>query len=187
MNPRRPFIAWLGALALGSSALAEPLPPDLRAGFMLRSLAYDRSIEVRAGSDLGLLILGKAGSEDADAVAENLAQAVGTITVSGLELRLERLDFVSVEQVSSFVQSKKIAVIYLASGMEGDSRALATSTSEAKVTLIAADGADLPNGCSLGFKMVDGRPTIVVDTARAEAAAMEPDQRLLKAAEIVGD
>ncbi len=41
-----------------------------------------------------------------------------------------------------------------------------------------SDGSDLPNACSLGFKMVDGRPPIVDDMGRAEAAAM---------AEIVGD
>ena len=54
-------------------------------------------------------------------------------------------------------------------------------------TLVAADGADLPNGCSIGFSVLDDRPHITIDSARAEAAGMELDAALLQLATVIND
>jgi hypothetical protein len=169
----------------GPVARAEPLPADLRAGFVLRTLSYDRRLEARAGQDLGLLVLSKPDTPDGEIMYANLAQAVDRITVSGLKLRLVRAHWSSPQVLEQLVQAQRISAIYLAAGLESQAATVARVAEATQATLIAADGADLPNGCALGFHMVDGRPEIVLDTERATAGGMEPDAALLRSSRVV--
>ena len=174
--------AWL--LLVGSAG-AEPLPVDLRAGFVLRTLAYDRALEARAGNDLGLLVLGGPGDEDAREMADNLRQAVGKITVSGLDLRLAVAQWSGPEELVRTLAAEKISVVYVAAGLEPKLARIAAAAAPSRAILIAHDGKSLPNGASLGFTMVSGRPVIVIDRKRAEEVGMKPDKRLLDAARVV--
>jgi hypothetical protein len=83
------------------------------------------------------------------------------------------------------LESQQISAIYLAAGLERQAPAIAKVAEATQATLIAADGADLPNGCALGFHMVDGRPEIVLDAERAAAGGMEPDAALLRSSRVI--
>ena len=91
----------------------------------------------------------------------------------------------TLEQATAAIEAESATVIYLGSGLESYASSIATTAAAQQATLVSADGADMPNGCSLGFTVDGSRPVIVIDVARASAAGMDFDPSVLQVARVL--
>jgi hypothetical protein len=167
-------------------ALAQEfVPPELAAKTVLRALAYDRALKGRAGEELLLAVVAKAGDagDDAGAFAAAL-KALGSVTVQELPLRAVQVTAGSGAEAAAKLAGLKASVVYVGAGFDASEVAglQAAALKAQALTTYRAPGYE--EVLALGVLPRDGKLRIVVKLAAAKAAGAELDPQLLKLAQV---
>jgi hypothetical protein len=173
------------ALLLPGSGVATPVPVELRASLLLRTLAYDRNLATRAGERVDILVLEGSDPADTRAMATTLEGMADRVSVGGLPVHVERITFTTSDVLMAHIEAGEVDVLYLGRGLESEAALLSVVAEALSMTLVGSDGADMPNGCAVGFTVEENRPLIVIDRARAEAAGMDLDASVLQVARVL--
>lgn len=183
------LLVVLAAAPRAALSQAEDLPPERQVPILARALAYDENLRNRAGDELVLAVLSKAGNhasdKAADAVSHALQGLVG-IKVQGIPLRATRLSFTTAAALGDAIHSQGIDALYVAPGLESDLASVVGVTRQHHVlSLGSREDQITKGGVSLGVFLVEGRPTIYVNlsASKAEGAAFSSD--LLRLANVV--
>jgi hypothetical protein len=167
---------------------SSEIPPDRQVPILARALAYDENLRTRAGDELVVAILAKAGSrpseQAADAVSKAFAGLAG-IKVQGLPMRSTRVLYSNAGALSSAIQNQGIDVVYVCPGLDGELAAILEVTKQHHVLSMGAREEYINKGASLGVFFISSKPTICVNLAasKAEGAAFGSD--LLRLAKVI--
>jgi hypothetical protein len=195
VNKRRPnsLLSAVAALWLlvtsGGPAGGQPdLPPERQVPILTRALAYDENLRSRAGDELVVAILAKAGSKASEQTAEAVGKAfsgLAGIKVQGLPLRSARVNYTSAATLAGAVQKDGIDVIYICPGLDSDLPAILEVARTSHVLSMGSREEYINKGASLGVFLISSKPTICVNLAasKAEGAAFGSD--LLRLAKVI--
>jgi hypothetical protein len=195
VNKRRPqsLFSVLAALALlvtsAGPATGQPdLPPERQVPILTRALAYDENLRSRAGDELVVAILAKAGSKASEQTAEAVGKAfsgLAGIKVQGLPLRSARVNFSNAANLAGAVQKDGIDVIYICPGLDNELAGILEVARTNHVLSMGSREEYINKGASLGVFLISSKPTICVNLAasKAEGAAFGSD--LLRLAKVI--
>jgi|tagenome__1003787_1003787.scaffolds.fasta_scaffold20447658_2 hypothetical protein len=177
--------AWLLA---GRARAEDELPPERQVPILTRALAYDENLRNRAGDELVVAILAKAGSKSSEQAADAIGRAfsgLAGIKVQGLPLKSTRLGYTSAANLITAIGKEGIDVLYVAPGLEAELAAVLEVTKKLHVLSLGGREDHVTKGASLGVFLVSGKPTICVNLAasKAEGAAFGSD--LLRLAKVI--
>lgn len=185
MSPVRHVCLALALLLPAAAVAQDVVPPELATKTVLRALAYDRALKARAGDELVLAIVGKAGepSDDANAFAAAL-KALGNVTVQELPMRVVPMTVATGAEATAKLATMKVHVVYLGRGFdetEASGVQAAALKAQALTTYRSPDYEEL---LALGVLPREGKLRIVIKLAAAKGAGAELDPQLLKLAQV---
>lgn len=186
LDRRRALLFLAGAaLALsvhGASGRAHaeevPVPVGLQAELLAKLAAYDKNLPARAGPRLHVLILSKPQIPESMRVAAQMQKALEQIpTIAGLPQDTQIAAYTTAEDLAIMCRSKRVAILYVTPGFDGDVGAIAKNLEGVDVLSVAAVASYVPKGIVLGFDLVSGKPKLVVNLthARLQKVAFKAD------------
>ena len=131
-HPRR-WLATIGRglllLAAGAGlAIGQELTSERQVLILSRALAYDSNLKSRAGDDLVVGVLSKAGngpSEDAASAMARAFQSLISVKVQGLPVRTVQLAYTTAGALASALETRGVDVLYLVPGLDDEIPAIA--------------------------------------------------------------
>jgi len=155
---------------------------------LTRALAYDGNLKNRAGPELVIAVLGKAGNGASEQAAEAMTKAfkaLGSVKVQGLPLKATRIAYAGPSSLTNAIDAQGIDVLYVSSGLDGDLATLLEVARDKQVITMGGKEEYISKGASLGVFTIDAKPTIFVNltSSKREGAAFGSD--LLRLAKVI--
>jgi hypothetical protein len=183
------YVAMIFLLAGTVPADELPVAPDMQAHVLVRTLAFDRALPLRAGTAVGLGVV--FGTPDQDSMRSQYELRRAFQRMNGTKL-LGRSVVVSVHAYKSaaelerWIQEKEIDALYIAPGLGGEVGAIRALCSEHKIASMGAGRSLVEGGVAIGV-VPNGRNKlrILVNLAAARSAGMDLDGKLLQLAEVL--
>jgi hypothetical protein len=175
-------------LCSAAPAVAQEVPPERQVLILTRALAYDDEIKGRAGDDVTIAVLAKAGNSSSEAMGAAMAKAfrgIAGLKVQGVPTKITQLSFSSGPALLAAASSGNVDVLYVCAGLEADLPAIIEVTRKRRTISIGSREEHVQRGLALGVFPLDGKPTIVVNlpAAKAEGSAFSSD--LLRLAKVL--
>lgn len=173
---------------LPGSAWAQDVSPDRQVLILTRALAYDDGLKARAGADITIAVIAKAGNGASEAMAATMMKAfrvIGSVKIQGLPIKFVQLTFSTGSAFHVAAVSQGIDVLYVCVGLEADLPAVVQVTRKQRTVSIGSREEHVQRGLAMGVFPVEGKPTIVINlpAAKAEGAAFSSD--LLRLAKVL--
>ena len=186
---RRGFGRALGLLGAGIAGLARPslakAASQRQAAIIARTLSYERSLDVRVGSSLIMLILyaenNSRSRADADAWKNGFDKLAG-VKIDGRELAFATMAWQAGSR--AFLDQSDVDVVVLCSGLDADIGEILDFTADRDILSIASIP-EYIDSCTLGVFEKAGKLRILVNLSAAEREGVKFSSRLLKLAEVI--
>jgi hypothetical protein len=166
-----------------------PVPPDMQAHVLVRTLAFDRALPLRAGASVGLGIVFGTPEQDSMRSQYDLRRAFQRMNgtkLLGRSVAVSVHAYKSVAELERWIQEKQLNALYIAPGLRGEVAAIRGVCHEHKVTSLAAGRALVERGVAIGVVSNGGdKLRILVNLAAAHSAGMDLDGKLLQLAEVL--
>ena len=180
--------AWGGAASAGQAPAEEEVPPSRQAVIVMRALAYDGNLRVRAGDTIDIVVLYKTGHGRSEQMAATMAKAFGVLAstqVAGLPIAVSRLAYGGAEALGKSIGGAGIDMIYVCDGLDAEVGAIAEVTRRTKTLTVGSRREQVLQGLTLGVFQVDAKTTILLNlqSSRQEGAAFAAD--LLRLAAVI--
>ena len=163
--------AALAVLALSSDlAHAEDVavPISLQAPLLARVAAYDGNLTSRAGDHVRVFIVMRAGDPDSERSALQARSALADVpAIAGLEHEQTIVPFSSASDLVKLCREKHATILYFMPGLSDRIEAIARSLVNVSVLTAAAVGSDAPRGIVVGFDLVSGKTTLLINLRQA--------------------
>jgi YfiR/HmsC-like len=175
-------------VASAPAAPADEVSPARQVLILTRALAYDGNLKTRAGGDLLIAVLGKAGYAPSDELAGSMSRAfrgLGNVKVQGLAVRATQVAYKDPASLAALIEREGIDALYVAPGLDAELMGIVEATRKLKVLSMASRQDYVQRGLSMGVFAIEGKPTIVVNliASKAEGAAFGSD--LLRLAKVI--
>lgn len=175
-------------LSAAAPAGAQEVPAERQVLILTRALAYDDEIKGRAGDDVTIAVLAKAGHAASEAMGAAMAKAfrgIAGLKVQGVPTKITQLSFSNGPALEAAASSGNVDVLYVCAGLEADLPAIIAVTRKRRTISIGSREEHVQRGLALGVFPLDGKPTIVVNlpAAKAEGSAFSSD--LLRLAKVL--
>jgi len=198
MVPRRAVReVWrhLLALALSISMFCAPQatadPMSLRerhATILAKSLTYDDNLLSRAGKEVVVAVLYRAGAEATAEDAEAWRQAfdnLASLRFLDLPFRALTLPLETAEQLRKAIDQQGIDALFVLGATKDDLAGIQKVTREQKVLTLASREEQVTAGLSLGVFVIDGKTTLIVNLAASREEGAVFSSQLLKLAKVI--
>ncbi|MEW5850622.1 MAG: YfiR family protein [Myxococcota bacterium] len=179
----------VAVLLLASAALAvetADVPADLRAGLILKILAYDRNLPKRAGANVTVAVLVRPGNLS-DASCARLQQALQDAslksTVGGRTVRALRVDYQGTSQLSGALDN--VAALYVCPGLSEQVGVISEMSRRQHVLTLSGSEALVRAGLAVGVVAREGRPRVIINLKQARAEGADLDAALLRFSEVI--
>ena len=191
---RRGRLTLAGLLVLGAAlgpgaARAEEstVPAVLQAALLVKVAAYDQHLPARAGDTVRTLIVYKASSDDSVRVATQLRAALGERgTIVDLPHAEEMVTYQGPGALAPLCRARKAAIIYLSTGFSDEEIvAVAAALNGVDVLTAGAVPAYVKKGVILGFDLVSGKPTLLVNLAQCHKQHVSLSAHVLRLMTVV--
>lgn len=189
---RRALGAALVAAALGvqgGPAFAEEVavPVARQAELLVRVAAYDRNMAARARGTVKILILNKPDDADSRTVAAAMDAALRRFDkVAGLPFEITTAPFAGGAQLAATCKANHIAIVYVTSGFSnGAINDIAQALDGVDVLSAAALARHVDLGIVLGFDLVSGKPTLVINLTHAKKQNVDIEAEVLHLMRVV--
>jgi hypothetical protein len=126
---------------------------------------------------------GKAASERAVARLRRAFDGIDRIVEKPCQTAT--LHFESASKVASECRDRGAAILYVAPGLDDHLDKIERSLSGVDVLSVAVEPSAVAKGIVLGFKLVSGKPKIMVNLAQAKRQNVSFSASLLKLAEVI--
>jgi hypothetical protein len=154
------------AWTLGRRVLAEEVavPVARQAELLVRVAAYDRNLPARAQGTVRVLILTNPDDADSRGVAAQMDAALRHFDkIAGLPYDVSTLAFPGGAQVAAKCKAEHLSIVYVAPGLDGKVAELAGALGGVDVLSVAALARYVSQAIVLGFDLVSGKPTLVIN------------------------
>ena len=161
--------AWLTLLARPIFAEEVAVPVARQAELLVRVAAYDRNLPGRARGTARVLILVNPNDTDSRSVAEQMGNALRRFDrIAGLPSEITVAPYAGGAQLADYCRSNHIAIVYVTPGLGGSAGEIAQSLDGVDVMTSAAIARFVADGIVLGFDLVDGKPTLLINLTQAK-------------------
>jgi ABC-type phosphate/phosphonate transport system substrate-binding protein len=185
-------IALVLAALLLLNVRAESTPmavaADRQVTLLLKILTYDRQLEAKAGDELVIGIVSAPRDLDsaqaAEAVMNTLHSYLGK-TVKRLPLQFYVHIYSTPDKFMQWIRSKKIAVLYVTPGHDGNLSEMLKISQQLKITTTTGVPDYVYKGVSVGIGARQSKPQILINLTSSRREGSEFDASLLRIATIV--
>ena len=183
--------AWAVLLAcmLEGTTLAEEVvvPIERQADLLGRVAAYDRNLPARAQGTVRVLIVINPDDADSRSVASHMESALRRFDkIAGLPYEITTAPFASGAKLAETCRSSHISIVYVTPGLDAGVPDIARSLAGVDVLSAVALGRFVPAGIVLGFDLVSGSPTLLINLSQARKQNVSIDAEVLHLMKVVG-
>jgi hypothetical protein len=165
------LLAGSAALAFGRRVSAEEVavPVSRQAELLSRVAAYDRNLPARAQGTVRVLILTNPDDADSRAVAAQMDAALRrSDKIAGLPYEVTTLAFPGGAQVAAKCKGEHVSIVYVTPGLDGKVAELVSALDGVDVLSVAALARYVSQKVVLGFDLVSGKPTLVINLPQSK-------------------
>jgi hypothetical protein len=187
MRIRSPALTALVLIALAGArarARAEEIPPEKRAVILVRALAYDANLKVRAGNNLVLAILGRSGDACAAAMLRGFTM-LGTPKVAGFPMRMTGLVYTTPDVLAGAITQQGIDVLFLCDSLQPDLPAVLEVARKQQVLTMGSSEEQVSRGATLGVVFQEARASLLVNLGAAKSVGAAFTSDLLRVAKVI--
>ena len=174
-----------GRIGLVHAALG--VPAKQQAELLAKAGKYDRQMVNRAVEGrLRIVMAARTGSSESrefSLLARKRLAELGRI--GELELELEAIEVERATDLAPRLHAGDVAIAYLSTGLRSHVAALADQLGGRSVLTVAAAPEYVELGAVLGFDLVNGSPSLLVNLRRARSQRVEFHASFLKLASII--
>lgn len=184
----RYFAGALLAACCASSARASDVPVENQATILVRALAYDGDLLVRAGADFSVGVLYDASIPGAAASAVKTYaafQRLAGVTVQGLAVSVILLPYEGPAQLREQIRGRGIDTIYLQQELDAQLDDILSTTKQEDVISMASQKSQIERGASIGAFLVNDSIQLRINLAASKAEGARFKAALLKIAHVV--
>jgi hypothetical protein len=181
-------LATAAVLGAARPAWSSDVPSTAQALILTRALAYDRNLQRRAGTEVRIAVLLRAGDPASEKDAERVFTAFAALRVhklQGLRLQVVKLDATDLGALQRTLVRDDVDAMYVASGLEASVAMLSKLAREVGITTMASESQYVYDGLALGVFVRDNRPTVLLNRTAAEAEGAAFAAGLLGVARLV--
>jgi hypothetical protein len=178
----------LAAVVWERPILAEeaPVPVSRQAELLVRVAGYDRNLPARAGGKARVLILVKSDDADSRAVAAAMENALRRFDkIGGIPDEVSTATFTSGAQVAASCRQNRISIVYVAPGLDESVAELAHALDGVDVLTAAAIPRFVTDGVVLGFDLVSGKPTLIINLPQAKRQNVAVDPKVVQLMRVI--
>jgi hypothetical protein len=144
------------------------VPIALQARLLTRVAAYDGNLASRAGDRIRVFIVQRSGDPDSERLAVQAQAALAGIqTIAGLGHEQTIIAFSGASDLAKLCRDKRITILYFMPGLSEYSKAIAESLVNVSVLTATAIGSDARQGIVVGFDLVSGKTTLLINLHQA--------------------
>ena len=176
------------ALAGGHSglALAGEVPVEVQSRLIGKIPAYDRDFRSRAGEVVHVLILSNSDFPGSVRAAELLRAALQQQrSVAGSRHDVAVLPFTQAAALAREVERRSVSIVYLTPGLEAALGPICKVLEAAKVLTMSGREDYVRQCVVVGFRLVGGRPRILVHLQHARRSGIRFRSELLELATVL--
>lgn len=163
------------------------MPVHLQVQLLTRVVQYDRSFGSRAGASALILVVNKPGNAASARTAGQIADALRRLpNLGGVPVTVEQVAYGGAGALAARVAERGACIVYLSTGLSSDVPAIAGALSGRAVLSVSASDSDATEGAVLAFELVEARPRLVVNLARARQQRISFSSQLLRLARVIG-
>lgn len=171
----------MGALLLSPSSLqAEEVPFARQVELLIKVIPYDKNFAARAPDIVRIALVSRSGSDAAARAAAQISSALSGVSIEGRAVEVSNETYSSPSALAQSCKDRKLAVVYLLPGLDGEMGAIADALSGVNVLSVAAEPELVPKRAVLGFDLVSGKPKILVHLTQARAQNVDFKSEVLK-------
>ena len=173
-----------GLVALAADA---PVPTDKLVAILVRSLAYDRSLEARAGDAVVVAVLSnhEPGSRTEAAAVMSAFKAFSSARVLGRPLKAVAVDWTGEDALDAVISANGVDAVFVCPGLELDLGAIAEVAHRRKVSTLTSVPDFVEKGIALGVTAEDGKPRLVVNLTASRAEGSQLSSELIGLARVI--
>jgi hypothetical protein len=164
------------------------VPPKLQVAILSRMLAYDRSFKARAGAQVKIGVLARAGdkgSTEDQAEMVKAFQAMDPSTIQGLPVIVSGHAYKDAVALTEWIEAEKVNVLYVTSGLAAQMEAIGLVCVQKKVVSTAGTRSFVEKAIAVGVVVKGENPKILVNLKTADLIGMSLDPKLLQLAEVI--
>jgi YfiR/HmsC-like len=154
------------------------VPIALQASLLARVATYDGNLTSRAGDRIRVFIVTRSGDPDSERLAVQAQNALaGVQTIAGLGHEQTIVAFSSASDLAKLCREKRVTILYLMPGLSEHIEAIAEALVNVSVLTATAIGPDARRGIVVGFDLVSGKTTLLINLrqARYQDVSLGPD------------
>lgn len=179
---------WVLLLLLAASAArADGIPTRQRALLILRVLAYDRALPVRAGQAVQIVVVHRPGSPRSRSEGEDLVSALNelarTVVVAGLPVRATSVPWQGDADLTGRLAALRPAALYACAGLLDVAPELEAMARRGRALTFAGEAAYVERGFAAALVPRGERASLLVAPAVAAAEGAELEAAILALAE----
>jgi hypothetical protein len=167
-----------------------PLSPDLQATILVRTLAYDHALPLRAGRTVGVGVLFAGDGRDSPRSQYEIRQAFrrmeGTL-ILGRRVLVQVHTYKDSAALAAGIDEKEIQALYVPSGLAGSIDGIRPVCRGRKVATLTAERSLVQRGLAIGVVAQGSAPRLLVNLAAAQSEGMSLDAKLLRMADVLHD
>lgn len=168
------------------AAVETTVPAEIQVELLSKLSSYDRSFAARAGEVARILILVKTGSSRSDLAAATLTGALARAPrFGGLPHSEAVVPYQSAVVLAKRCREERIAVVYVAPGLESEIERLRSAMTGVDVLTVAAMTEYVEGGVVLGFELRSGKPKMLINYAQAKRQNIDFPAAVLKLMRVV--
>jgi len=169
--PGAAVLALLAVLLLATPSPAQRVvvPAELQAELFSKVAAYDRNFAARAKSKAIILLVVNTHDAKSKVFVASIKSALSRLErVGGLPHQETVVNYESSPKLAELVRSQRAAAVYLGPGLDSELEALKSALTGVDVLSLSAIPEHVSKGMVLGFDVVSGKPTILVNLTQAK-------------------
>lgn len=181
-------LAVLVALtAFGRSAVAEEVevPASLQAQFLSKVASYDRSFHERVRDRVRIMVVSKPRSLQSLRATGFIQSALSQQSdIGGLPHEVQLTKFTTAPALAADCKARAIAIVYLTPGLDAELESIVAALSPLQLMTVSFVADYVPHGAMLGFKVVAGRPKILIHLRQSRKQGVRFTSDLLRLAKV---
>lgn len=178
-----------GVAASVSAGPPRQVPPDVTAILLIRILAYDRQLPVRAGPTVNIAVVYPPVERAYEYTREQLVTALvhraERSTVAGRKVRALVIPYSPSKDFESKLARERVVAVYVGPGLEDEIENIAHITQRQKILSFASERDYVMKGLSIGVLRLRDRASILVNLASSHAEGAILDAGLLRIARFI--
>lgn len=176
----------MGALVCVEAYADPAVPISLQVRLLARLGPYDRNFKARVGAVANVLVVRRRGDEDSAFEQAGLVRALAELRdIGGVPVRVDQAEFTDAEALAKRCRSERIAILYLAGGLEPDMQRVAASLANANILTVGTTARHAENGAVVGFALEEARPKLIINLPSAKAQNVDFRAEVLALARLV--